>query len=148
MGSRRRSSSRSTTNSGSAGGNMDQAMQKLPPVSAKDSGNMYNSMLGGQLGIIGELLGPLIQGGQQMMQSNPGLANFMANTGQQVQQMEQPQWLTDFSAAAKGLGQQMNTQAAQPPAVEPKQPPYFSRLSPEQQAALLKFQRYGGYGRR
>ena len=81
MGSRSKSSSQSTQNTGSAGGNMDQAMSKLPPTSAATSGGMFNSMMGGQMGAIGEGIASLISGGTQQMNDNPAFRNFAQKTG-------------------------------------------------------------------
>ena len=149
MGSRGKSSSQSTQNTGSAGGNMDQAMRKLPPTSAATSGGMFNSMMGDQLGAMGEGIASLISGGTQQMNDNPAFRNFAQKTGQKIQGFEQPQWLTDFAEKARGWAPQ---QPQQPPAEgqpgQAQQQPWMSRMSPEQQARYMDWQKhqaqYGG----
>ena len=150
MGSRGKSSSQSTQNTGSAGGNMDQAMRKLPPTSAATSGGMFNSMMGGQMGAIGEMLSPLISGANQQMADNPGFQNFMKETGQKIKGAEQPEWLTQFSEAAKGLGEKFRPSQPEMPqqTQQPQQPSWMQRMSPEQQARYMNWQKhqaqYGG----
>lgn len=148
MGSRKKSSSRSsqsTQNSGSASGNMNQAMAKLPPVTAQSTQNMFNGMFGQQMGAIGQMLGPLIQGATQQMNSNPGLANFAQHTGHKIQGFEQPEWLTQFAEAAKGMAPQAPAEPAQP--AQPQQPAWMAKMSPEQQARFQNWrahqQRFG-----
>jgi len=142
MGSKKRSRSQTTTNSGSAGGNMDQAMNKLPPVSAKDSNSMYTGMLGGQLGAIGDTLGGLIENGQQMMADNPGMANFMRAVGGQPMQFETPECL-------QGLADKFKSEQPQPaaPAQQPQQEPqWLANLPPHMKQKYYAQQGQSPYG--
>lgn len=143
MGSRRKSSSQTTTNSGSAGGNMDQAMEKLPPVSAKDSNSMYKGMLGGQLGVIGDTLGGLIENGQKMMSDNPGMANFIRAAGGQPMQFETPDFLSGLADKFKSEQPQPNAAPAQQQQQEPQ---WMANLSPEMKQRYYAQQGQSPYG--
>lgn len=139
MGSRKKSkssSSSSSTSGATAGQNMSTAMSKLPPATAESTTNMYNNLLGGQLGVIGETLGGLIEHGQNMMADNPGMANFMRAVGGQPMQFETPQMIKDLQAKAESL--QAPAQPAEPAQAAPQQqmPPWASQLTPQQ------YQRY------
>ena len=127
MGSKRRSTTTSTTNSGSAGGNMDQAMEKLPPATAEGAKKMYSGMLGDQLGVVGDVLGGLVENGQSMMSDNPAFANFMRAAGGQPMQFQTPDFL-------KGLQSRMTPQQEpQAPQQAPQQaePQWMANMTPE-----------------
>ena len=127
MGGRSKSKSQSTQSTGSAGGNMDQAMEKLPPASAAGAKKMYSGILGDQLGVVGDVLGGLIENGQSMMSDNPGLANFMRAAGGQPMQFQTPDFL-------KGLQSRMTPQEEpQAPQQAPQQaePQWMENMTPE-----------------
>lgn len=133
MGSRKKSkssSSSSSTSGATAGGNMNTAMSKLPPVTAQSTQNMYKDMLGGQLGIMGEALGGLIDHGQQAMAGNPGMANFMRAVGGQPMQFETPQMIKDLQAKAQELQApaQQEQQAQAAPQQQQKMPPWATSV--------------------
>ena len=71
---------------------------------------MYNSLLGGQLGIIGETLGGLIEHGQKAMESNPAMANFMRAVGGQPIELDTPDVLAEFVAKYKPQEPQIQEQ--------------------------------------
>ena len=120
MGSRKKSKSSSTSNSGSASGNMNAAISKLPPATAASTTSMYNNLLGGQLGVIGETVGGMIEQGHKMMADNPGMANFMRAVGGQPMQFETPQMIKDLQAKAESL--QAPAQPAEPAQAAPQAP--------------------------
>lgn len=100
---------------------MGQAMEKLPPVSAKDSNSMYTGILGGQLGAMGDTLGGLIENGQKMMSDNPAMANFVRAVGGQPVQFETPDFLKDLVAKANPPAPGQTAQVApQQPQQEPQ----------------------------
>jgi hypothetical protein len=106
---------------------MNQAMSKLPPATAASTQKMYNSLLGGQLGVIGETLGGLIDNGQKMMSDNPALANFMRAAGGQPMQFETPDFLKDL--AAKAMPQEPAAPVEQAP--QQAEPQWMANMTPE-----------------
>ena len=140
MGSRRKSRSTTTTNSGSAGGNMDQAMQKLPPVTADTTAKMYGGMLGTQLGVVGDVLGGLIENGNKFMENNPAAANFIRAAGGMPMQFETPDFL-------KGLREKYGPAPEEQPAPQqPAQPmqPWMQHVNPQQAQAYQQWQMANG----
>lgn len=150
MGSRKKrksSSSSSSTSGATAGQNMNQAMSKLPPATAQGTQNMYNSLLGGQLGTIGETLGGLIDHGQQMMGNNPGMANFLRAVGGQPMQFETPQMIKDLQAKAEEL--QAPAQEQQQAQAAPQQMlPYSNGIFSPGQFNINDYMRRQNLGRR
>jgi hypothetical protein len=140
MGSRSNSRSTTTTNSGSAGGNMDSAMSKLPPATAEGANKMYQTMLGGQLGVLGDTLGGLVESGNKFMESNPAAANFIRAVGGQPMQFETPDFL-------KGMADKYNPPKPEPtPTAEPQQavPAWMQHASPDGRAAYEQWMNANG----
>lgn len=132
-----KSKSKSSSSSGSASSNMGNAISKVGKATAESTQNMYNSLLGGQLGVIGETLGGLIENGQSMMSDNPALANFLRATGGQPMQFETPDFLKDL--AAKVNPPQQEQPQAQPQQQEPQ---WMANMTPE-----MKQRYYANQGR-
>lgn len=140
MGSRKKSKSTTTTNTGSAGGNMDQAMAKLPPATAEGTKKMYSGMLGEQLGVIGDTLGGLIESGNKFMEQNPAAANFIRAVGGQPMQFDTPDFL-------KGMMDKYNPPAPEPtpqPQPEQQMPAWMQHVNPQQRAAYQQWMNANG----
>ena len=130
MGSRSRSSNTSSTT--------QNAMNGLARggVSNEKVAGMQQDLANSQWGTITPMFDGLSKMGMAMMGDNP-MAALMANMfGQEQQQPQMPSMADIFQ----------QTQQQQQP--EPQINPQMGNLTPEQQAALLNFQQYGGYGRR
>ena len=141
MGSRSKSRSTTTTNSGSAGGNMDQAMKKLPPATAEGVNKMYTGMLGGQLGVIGDTLSGLIESGNKFMEANPAAANFIRAVGGQPMLFETPEFL-------KGMAAKYNPPAPEPtPTAAPQQamPAWMQYANPDSKTAYQQWMEANGH---
>jgi len=130
MGGRSKSSNTSSTT--------QNAMNGLAKggVSNEKVAGMQQDLANSQWGTITPMFDGLSKMGIQMMGNNP-MAALMANLfGQEQQQPQMPSMADIFQ----------QTQQQQQP--EPQINPQMGNLTPEQRAALLNFQRYGGYGRR
>ena len=130
MGGRSKSSNTSSTT--------QNAMNGLAKggVSNEKVAGMQQDLANSQWGTITPMFDGLSKMGIQMMGNNP-MAALMANLfGQEQQQPQMPSMADIFQ----------QTQQQQQP--EPQINPQMGNLTPEQQAALLNFQQYGGYGRR
>lgn len=99
--------SRKSSGSGSAG-----------KTDAKSSMSMYNGLLGGQLGTIGETLGGLISHGQKFMEDNPAAANFIRAVGGQPMKFDAPDFIQDL----KDRGAQTSPEEAARQGVSPQGP--------------------------
>jgi len=130
MGGRSKSSNTSSTT--------QNAMNGLAKggVSNEKVAGMQQDLANSQWGTITPMFDGLSKMGMAMMGDNP-MAALMANMfGQEQQQPQMPSMADIFQ----------QTQQQQQP--EPQINPQMGNLTPEQRAALLNFQRYGGYGRR
>jgi len=130
MGGRSKSSNTSSTT--------QNAMNGLAKggVSNEKVAGMQQDLANSQWGTITPMFDGLSKMGIAMMGDNP-MAALMANMfGQEQQQPQMPSMADIFQ----------QTQQQQQP--EPQINPQMGNLTPEQRAALLNFQRYGGYGRR
>ena len=130
MGGRSKSSNTSSTT--------QNAMNGLAKggVSNEKVAGMQQDLANSQWGTITPMFDGLSKMGIAMMGENP-MAALMANMfGQEQQQPQMPSMADIFR----------QTQQQQQP--EPQINPQMGNLTPEQQAALLNFQQYGGYGRR
>ena len=104
-------------------------------VSNEKVAGLQQNLANSQWGTIAPMFDGLSSMGTQMMGDNP-MAALMSNMfGQEQQQPQMPSMADIF---------QQSQQEQQP---EPQINPRWGRLTAEQQAALLNFQRYGGYGR-
>lgn len=132
MGGRSKSSSSNTS------GQTQNTMNRLAKggVSNEKVAGMQQDLANSQWGTITPMFDGLSKMGIAMMGDNP-MAALMANLfGQEQQQPQMPSMSDIFQ----------QTQQQQQP--EPQINPQMGNLTPEQRAALLNFQRYGGYGRR
>lgn len=68
----------------------------VPKASASGAMGMYDKMLGGQLGTIGNALGGLVDKGMQFMEDNPGKANFIRAIGGMPIQLDTPDSIQGF----------------------------------------------------
>lgn len=140
-----RSRSGGSSSGGTASGNMANAQSQVGQATQKGTNDWLSNLMGNQSSMIGQVLGPLIQGGQEMMASNPGMKNFMADTGQKAQELGQADWLQNFAEAAKGWAptpQQPQAQAGQ------QTPFYFKGLDEGQQAKYNQYLNHQAkYGR-
>jgi len=130
MGGRSKSSNTSSTT--------QNAMNGLAKggVSNEKVAGMQQDLANSQWGAITPMFDGLSKMGIAMMGDNP-MAALMANMfGQEQQQPQMPSMADIFQ----------QTQQQQQP--EPQINPQMGNLTPEQRAALLNFQQYGGYGRR
>lgn len=145
MGSRSRSNKQSS--SGSASDNMASAQQQVGTATQQGTNDWLSNLMGTQSSMIGQVLGPLIQGGQEMMANSPGVKNFMSNTGQKAQELGQADWLQNFAEAAKGWAPpQKAPQEPQPG--QQQQPFYFKGLDEGQQAKYNQYLNHQAkYGR-
>lgn len=103
---------------------------------------MYTGMLGGQLGVIGDTLGGLIEHGQNMMADNPGMANFVRAVGGQPMQFETPDFLS-------GLADKFKSEQPQPQYTEPQQPQepqWLANLPPHMKQKYYAQQGQSPYG--
>ena len=119
---------------------MNQAMQKLPPVTADTTAKMYGGMLGQQLGVVGDVLGGLIEQGNSFMESNPGMANFIRAAGGMPMQFETPDFLKGL--AAKHAPAPQEQPAPQQP--EAPMPAWMQHMSPQQAQAYQQWQMANG----
>ena len=126
-----RSKSNSSSGGASASSNMANAQQQVGQATQKGTNDWLTNLMGNQSSMIGSVLGPLIQGGQEMMASNPGMKNFMADTGQKAQELGQADWLQNFAEAARGWAPTPQQPQAQP---GQQSPFYFKGLDENQQA--------------
>jgi len=143
MGGRSRSSNSSS--SGNASSNMASAQQQVGTATQKGTNDWLTNLMGNQSSMIGQVLGPLIEGGQKMMNDNPGMKNFMADTGQKAQELGQADWLQNFAEAARGWAP-----TPQQPQQQPGQqtPFYFKGLDEGQQAKYNQYLNHQAkYGR-
>ena len=130
--------SRSKSRSSNTSGMTQNTMNGLAKggVSNEKVAGMQQDLANSQWGTITPMFDGLSKMGIAMMGDNP-MAALMANLfGQEQQQPQMPSMAEIFQ----------QTQQQQQP--EPQINPQMGNLTPEQQAALLNFQRYGGYGRR
>jgi len=137
-----RSSSKGSSG-GSAGGNMDSAMKKLPPVSGKDSSALFNGMFSKQMGALGDVLGGLIENGQQMMSDNPALANFTRAIGGQPMQFETPGFVKDLQAK---YGPADTPAAPAQGMAQPQEPQWMANMTPEMKTRFYANQNQSPYG--
>lgn len=149
-----RSKSKSSSGGASASGNMANAQKQVGQATQQGTNNWLQNIMGNQSSMIGQMLGPLIQGGQEMMASNPGMKNFLADTGQKAQELGQADWIQNFAEAARGWAPKPmgggEPQAGQPPMGQTPSPYNYTNLNDEQQArykAYLANQNQGQYGR-
>jgi hypothetical protein len=134
-----RSKSKSSSGGASASGNMANAQQQVGQATQQGTNNWLQNIMGNQSSMIGQMLGPLIQGGQEMMASNPGMKNFMADTGQKAQELGQADWLQNFAEAARGWAPKpMGGESPAQPGQQ-QSPGMMRGLAPEQQE---KYQQY------
>ena len=68
----------------------------LPKATEAGAMGMYNDLLGGQLGVIGDAFGGMLQQGMQWMDDNPGKANFMKAVGGMPIQLDRPDFMQEF----------------------------------------------------
>ena len=68
----------------------------VPKATESSTVNMYNNLLGGQLGVIGDALGGMVNHGMQLMENNPGKANFIRAIGGMPIQMDTPDFMQSF----------------------------------------------------
>lgn len=66
-----RSRSGGSSSGGTASGNMANAQSQVGQATQKGTNDWLSNLMGNQSSMIGQVLGPLIQGGQEMMASNP-----------------------------------------------------------------------------
>ena len=116
--------------------NIDYQMSVLPPLQFDDIFSNSNKMMGGLMGNAIPLLQGMIDMGSSQMGSNPMMQMF----GGQQQQPSTPS-LTDILA-------QLQPPEPEPP-VQPAQPaqpqiPGMPNLTPDQLAAIQRFNGYGG----
>jgi len=130
MGGRSKSSNTSSTT--------QNAMNGLAKggVSNEKVAGMQQDLANSQWGTITPMFDGLSKMGIAMMGDNPMAALMASLFGQEQQQPQMPSMADIFQ----------QTQQQQQP--EPQINPQMGNLTPEQRAALLNFQRYGGYGRR
>ena len=105
-------------------------------VSNEKVAGMQQDLANSQWGTITPMFDGLSKMGIAMMGNNPMAALMASLFGQEQQQPQMPSMADIFQ----------QTQQQQQP--EPQINPQMGNLTPEQRAALLNFQRYGGYGRR
>ena len=130
MGGRSKSSNTSSTT--------QNAMNGLAKggVSNDKVAGMQQDLANSQWGTITPMFDGLSKMGIAMMGDNPMAALMASLFGQEQQQPQMPSMADIFQ----------QTQQQQQP--EPQINPQMGNLTPEQRAALLNFQQYGGYGRR
>ena len=112
-------------------------------VSNDTVAGMQSDLANSQWGTITPMFDGLSKMGVAMMGDNPMASMMGSMFGHQPQQTELP----SLSDILQQLQQpQQPQQLQQPP--QPQVNPQMGNLTPEQQAAMLNFQQYGGYGRR
>jgi len=111
----------------------------VPKATESSTVGMYNNLLGGQLGTIGDTLGGLIEHGQKFMESNPAAANFIRVAGGQPMQFEAPGFIKDMRDRAAALSPA--EAARQNPQPTPENPSWMQFVSPEQRA---RYDQYTG----
>jgi len=129
-----KSKSRSSNTSGMTQSTMDNLAKGK--VSNEAVAGMQQDLANSQWGTLLPLFDGLSKLGMDMMGSNPMMDRMF---GQEQQQPQMPSMLDIF---------QQTQQPQQTQRPQPTVNPQMGNLTPEQQAALLNFQRYGGYGRR
>ena len=138
-----RSKNKSSSGGSSAEGNMDSAMKKLPPVSGKDSAGLFNGMFSQQMGALGDVLGGLIENGQQMMSDNPALANFTRAVGGMPMQFETPGFVKDLQAKYGPADEPAAPAASSAPQQEPQ---WMANMTPEMKQRYYANQGQSPYG--
>ena len=135
MGSR--SKSRSSNTSGQTQNTMNQlAGGKVSNSSMMD---MLSQLQGSQMQQIMPAFSAMLQMGQQQMGNNPGLQNFLDFTGQTSNQEQAT--LQDIVASMQP--QQPEVPQQPMPGANPQQD-WMKNLTPEQMAAIQRFNGYGG----
>ena len=129
-----KSKSRSSNTSGMTQSTMDNLAKGK--VSNEAVAGMQQDLANSQWGALLPLFDGLSKLGMDMMGSNPMMDRMF---GQEQQQPQMPSMLDIF---------QQTQQPQQTQRPQPTVNPQMGNLTPEQQAALLNFQRYGGYGGR
>ena len=81
----------------------------VPKASASGAMGMYDKMLGGQLGTIGNALGGLVDKGMQFMEDNPGKANFIRAIGGMPIQLDTPDTEKGLTARLPWKKDQLDT---------------------------------------
>ena len=138
-----RSKSKSSSGGSSASGNMDSAMEKLPPVSGKDSAGLFNGMFSQQMGALGDVLGGLIENGQSMMSDNPALANFTRAVGGMPMEFETPSFVKELQAK---YGPKDEPAAPAAPAAPQQEPQWMANMTPEMKQRYYANQGQSPYG--
>ena len=133
--------SRSKSRSSNTSGQTQSTMNGLAKggVSNEKVAGMQQDLANSQWGSITPMFDGLSKMGMAMMGDNPMAALMAKMFGQEQQQPQMPSMADIFQ-------QTQQPQQTQHPQLNIN--PQMGNLTPEQQAALLNFQRYGGYGRR
>ena len=108
-----------------------------PKATEAGATGMYNNILGGQLGTIGDALGGMIEHGQKLMEDNPAAANFIRAAGGQPMQFEAPQLVKDLRD--RGAAVSPAEAARQNPQPTPENPSWMQFVNPEQRARYNQY---------